>query len=151
MPGWTNNALYAILGLWTRTTSPGTQMYLALIRSTPTSATATMADVTEITAGNGYTSGGQAINRNSTDWDVLTLDGPNNKAYAQLKDYQWTGTGGPLPSDSNGATFAVVTDDNATVSARKVFHYGSLGSARVVSDTQNLVIQNFEIDALHAA
>jgi hypothetical protein len=64
----------------------------------------------------------------------------------QVKDIVWTASGGTLPSDGNGATYAVITDDNATVASRDVYHYGSLGGARVVSDTQTLTIQNFEID-----
>jgi hypothetical protein len=118
---------------------------MALVKSTPTADTNLMSDLTEIATGNGYTSGGISLSRNATDFDVLTEDDTNDIAYVQVKDIVWTASGGTLPSDGNGATYAVITDDNATVSSRQVYHYGSLGSARVVSDGQTLTIQNFEI------
>lgn len=146
MAGWTNRGKYDCLALWTRGASPATAFYVALVKSTPNADTNTMSDLTEVAAGNGYTSGGISVARNSTDFDVLTEDDTNDKALAQIKDIVWTASGGPLPSDSAGATYAVITDDNGTVASRDVFHYGSLGSARVVSSGQTLTIQNFEID-----
>ena len=146
MAGWTNRGKYDCLALWARTTAPVTStFYLALVKSTPTADTNTMADVTQIATGNGYTDGGLSVSRNATDFDVLTEDDTNDLAYVQLKDFSWTASGGSLPSDSNGATYAVLTDDNATVANRDVFHYGSLGGARVVSSGQTLTLQNFEI------
>lgn len=146
MAGWTNRGKYDILDYWTRGSSPGTAMYMALVKSTPTPDTNVMSDLTEVAAGNGYTAGGFSVARNSTDWDVLIEDDTNDKALAQVKDIVWTASGGDLPSDSAGATYAVITDDNATVADRNVYHYGSLTSARVVSVGQTLTIQNFEID-----
>lgn len=147
MAGWTNRGKYDCLALWSRATSPVTStFYLALVKSTPDADDNSMADLTEIAAGNGYTSGGLSVSRNSTDFDVLTEDDTNDKALVQLKDFAWTASGGSLPSDSAGATYCVLTDDNASVSARDVFCYGSLGGARVVSDGQTLTLQNFELD-----
>lgn len=146
MAGWTNRGKYDCLALWARGTSPAAAFYMALVKSTPTADTNTMSDLTEIAAGNGYTSGGASLTRDATDFDVLTEDDANDKALVQVKDITWTASGGTLPSDGNGATYAVITDDNATVSSRDVYHYGSLGSARVVSSGQTLTIQNFEID-----
>ncbi len=146
MAGWTNRGKYSNLALWARTTAPvTTSFYMALVKSTPTADTNLMSDLTEIATGNGYTSGGISLSRNATDFDVLTEDDTNDIAYVQVKDIVWTASGGTLPLDGNGATYAVITDDNATVSSRQVYHYGSLGSARVVSDGQTLTIQNFEI------
>jgi hypothetical protein len=119
---------------------------MALVKTTPNADIDTMAGLTQIATGNGYSDGGLSLTRNATDFDVLTEDDTNDKALVQVKDIVWTASGGPIPSDSAGATYAVITDDNATVSARDVFHYGSLGTARVVSDGQTLTIQNFEID-----
>ena len=146
MAGWTNRGKYDALALWARTTSPVTStFYLALIKSTPTADTNTMSDVTQIATGNGYNDGGLSVSRNTTDFDVLTEDDTNDLAYVQLKDFSWSASGGPIPSDSNGATYCVLTDDNATVANRDIFHYGSLSSARVVSSGQTLTLQNFEI------
>ena len=146
MPGWTNRGKYDCLALWARGTSPATTFYMALVKSTPDADDDTMTDLTQVATGNGYSDGGLAVNRNGTDFDVLTEDDTNDKALVQVKDIVWTASGGTLPSDGNGATYAVITDDNATVASRDVYHYGSLGGARVVSDTQTLTIQNFEID-----
>ncbi len=147
MAGWTNRGKYNCLALWARTTAPvTTAFYMALVKSTPDADDNTMADLTEVAAGNGYTAGGKSVARDATDFDVLTEDDGNDKALVQIKDEVWTASGGTLPSDGNGATYAVITDDNATVASRNVYHYGSLTSARVVSDGQTLTIQNFEID-----
>lgn len=145
MAGWTNRGKYDNLALWARGTSPATAFYMALVKSTPTQDTNLMSDLTEVAAGNGYTAGGTSLSRNSTDFDVLTEDDTNDWALVQVKDIVWTASGGDLPSDSAGATYAVITDDNATVGSRDVYHYGSLGGARVVSTGQTLTIQNFEI------
>lgn len=147
MAGWTNRGKYDCIGLWARNTSPVTStFYLALVKSTPDQDDNTMSDLTQVATGNGYSDGGTAVNRNSTDFDVWTEDDTNDKGFVQLKDFAWTASGGPIPSDSAGATYCVLTDDNATVANRDVFHYGSLGGARVVSDGQTLTLQNFEID-----
>ena len=146
MAGWTNRGKYDCLALWARGTSPATAFYMALVKSTPDADDDTMTDLTQVATGNGYSDGGLAVNRNGTDFDVLTEDDTNDKALVQVKDIVWTASGGTLPSDGVGATYAVITDDNATVASRDVYHYGSLGGARVVSDTQTLTIQNFEID-----
>lgn len=145
MAGWTNRGKYDNLGLWGRNVSPATAFYMALVKSTPTQDTNIMSDLTEIAAGNGYTSGGSSVARNATDFDVFTEDDTNDWALIQIKDYVWTASGGTLPSDGVGATYAVITDDNGTVGSRDVYHYGSLGGARVVSSGQSLTIQNFEI------
>lgn len=146
MPGWTNKGKFAALGYWARSTDPLTVLFkMALVKSTPDQDDDTMADLTEIAAGNGYTSGGMDVARSAVGWDVLTEDDGNDWALAQALDRVWTAAGGDLPSDSVGATYAVITDDDAVVANREVYHYGSLGGARVVSTGQTLTIQNFEI------
>jgi hypothetical protein len=118
---------------------------MALVKSTPDQDDNLMSDLTQVATGNGYVDGGILIARNATDFDVITEDDTNDRALVQIKDTVWTAAGGDLPSDSVGATYAVITDDDATVANREVYHYGSLGGARVVSDTQTLTIQDFEI------
>ena len=145
MAGWTNRGKYMNLQLWARNVSPATVYYMALVKSTPDQDDDTMADLTEVAAGNGYTTGGTSLARNGTDFDVLTEDDTNDRALVQVKDIVWTASGGDLPSDSVGATYAVIIDDDGVVADREVYHYGSLGGARVVSDTQTLTIQDFEI------
>ena len=147
MAGWTNRGKYKMLGWAYRAQSLPTNFYMALITSAaaPTADTNLMSDVTEIAAGNGYTSGGTSLTPGATDFDVWTEDDSNDRALVQIKDVTWTASGGPLPSSGNGARYAVLTDDNGTVSSREIYQYGDLSSDRSVSDGQSLTIQDFEI------
>jgi len=147
MAGWTNRGKYNALGIRFRGASAETNLYVALC----TSATAPGADIntftelTEIAAGNGYTTGGYQLTRNSTDFDTLTEDDGNDRALVQIKDVVWTASGGNLPSSGDGARYAVLLDDTATVASREVEVYWDLTSDRTVSDGQTLTLQNLEI------
>jgi hypothetical protein len=124
-----------------------TTFYVALVTSAaaPTADTNTLGDLTQIAAGNGYTSGGIAVARNSTDFDTLTEDDTNDRGDLQIKDLTWTASGGSIPGSGNGARYAVLTDDNATVNSREVYAYWDLTSDRSVSTGQTLTLQNLEI------
>jgi hypothetical protein len=130
-----------------RNAAEPTNLYLALCTNSPvpTVDINTLGELTQIAAGNGYTSGGVQLNRNSTDFDVLTEDDTNDRALVQIKDIVWTASGGPLPASGSGARWAVLTDDNATVANREVFICWDLASDRSVSDGQTLTIQNAEL------
>jgi hypothetical protein len=104
-----------------------------------------LSDVAEIPAGNGYTAGGQQVNRNSTDFDVYTEDDVNDRGMAQLKNFSWTASGGNLPISGNGARHAALLDDNATPANRELWHYWSLSSNRIISDTQTLTLIDAEL------
>lgn len=122
----------------------GSTFYLALVTDTPTADTNTMADLTEIAAGNGYTAGGVALTGNSTDFPTVEEDDANDRARFVIRDVVWTASGGNLPASGNGALFAVLTDDNATPANREILHYWSLTSARTVSDGQTLTVSGCE-------
>jgi hypothetical protein len=126
-------------------TSVPTNFYLVLVTSAnvPTRATNTMAELTQITAGNGYTSGGYSINRDITDWDTLTENDSNNTLTVLLKNIVFTASGGPIPLSGSGAAYAILTDDNATFNNREVLAYHSLGGDITVSDGQPLTITDF--------
>lgn len=143
----TNRGKKRLLDIVFRGVAAPANFNLALCRSTntPTPDTNVFSDLVEITAGNGYTSGGQAVARNSTDFDVSTEDDANDRALVQLKDFVWTASGGALPSAGLGARWAVLLDDNVTVASREVWAYWDLTSDRQVSDTQTLTLQNCEI------
>lgn len=117
---------------------------VALVTSAtaPNPDTNTMADLTQIAAGNGYVSGGINVAKNTTDWDTRTEDDTNDRADVLLKDLVWTAAGGPIPASGAGARYAVLTDNNATVSAREVWAYWDLSSDRVISDTQTLTLRD---------
>jgi hypothetical protein len=147
MAGWTNKGKYKVLGWALRGETIPTNFYVALV----TSATAPVADIntlgelTEIAAGNGYTAGGYQLTPNGTDFDVWTEDDSGDLALLEIKDVVWSASGGTIPASGDGARYAVMTDNNATVGSREVYHYWDLTSNRSVSDTQDLTLQDTTI------
>jgi hypothetical protein len=111
----------------------------------PGADTNTLSQLTEIAAGNGYTSGGYQLSRNSTDFDSLTENDTDDRGELQIKDVTWTASGGSLPGSGNGARYAVLTNDNGTVGSREVYMYWDLTVDRSVSVGQPLTLQNCEI------
>jgi hypothetical protein len=142
----TNRGKFWLLEQVFRNPAEPANLYLALVTSAvaPTVDTNTLSELTEIAAGNGYTAGGYQLTRNSTDFDVLTEDDAADRAYVQLKDIVWTASGGPLPASGNGARWAVLSDDNATLGSRLVLAAWDLTSDRTVSSGQTLTVQNAE-------
>ena len=125
-----------------------TNLYAALITSAtaPTADTNTFSELTEITAGNGYTAGGISLSLNGTDFPGLTEDDANDKATITIKDLVWTASGGSIPSSGNGARYLILTDDNGTQSSREVWAYWSLTSDRTVTDTNTLTLATTTMD-----
>lgn len=111
----------------------------------PAADTNTLSELTQIATGDGYTDGGYQLSRNSTDWDVWTEDDANDRGLIQLKDITWPASGGPIPASGSGARYAVLTDDNVTVGSREVYFYWDLMADRSVSDSQDLTLQNCEL------
>jgi len=122
-----------------------TTYYLALCTSatSPTKAINTFSQLTEVAAGNGYTTGGNALTA-ATDFTVSEIDGAIG-AKVLISDQTWTASGGNLPSTGDGARWAVLLD--GAVSGSNVLAYFDLVSDRTVSDTQTLTIEDAEIDA----
>ncbi len=149
--GWTNRGLFLALQSLFRNTGWPTNLFVALVTSAaaPGPDTNTFGQLTEIAAGNGYTSGGISLTKNSTDFDTLTEDDTNDWALTQIKDVVWTASGGPIPASGNGARYAVLLDDNVTVGSRQVIAYWDLTSDRVVSSGQTLTLQNCELKLRH--
>lgn len=147
MSGFTNRGRYSVLGYVFRGATMPTNLYVALVTSAvaPTVDTNTFSELTEIAAGNGYTAGGIALTRNSTDFDALTEDDSGNLAYVQVRDLVWTASGGNLPASGSGARYAILTDDNATQGSRLVLAWWDLSSDRSVSSGQPLTLQNCEL------
>lgn len=149
MPGWTNRGKFNVLGIVFRGVTPPINFFIALVTnaSPPGPDTNTFSQLTEIVQGNGYSSGGLAVARNTTDFDVLTeSDSPTNLGLVQLKDIVWNASvGGSIPASGNGARWAVLTDANPSIPAREVWKYWDLVSDRSVSANQTLTLQNTEI------
>lgn len=140
---FTNRGLYRMLGILMQGASPPASFYVALIADTPTIATNTFGQLTEIGAGNGYTSGGQSIARSAVGFPTLTEDDANQMAFAIAADIVWTASGGPIPASGTDAIYAVLLDDNATVANREVWAFGSIAQG-VVTNGANLTLENFE-------
>lgn len=144
--GMTLQGMYDLQDIVLRGASPPTNLYMALItdvgagENTPDKDTATMADLTEIAEGNGYSAGGYQLDRNSTDFESLAKG--TSDAVATIKDITFTASGGAIPPSGNGATYAVLTTDEATVANRKVWYWWQLSEERTATDGQDLKLQN---------
>lgn len=148
MAGWTNRGKYSVLDWAFRGATIPTNFYVGLVTSAtaPIATINTFGELTEITAGNGYVTGGYSLTPNGTDFDSLVEDDTTDKALLQIKDVAWTASGGNIPSAGNGARYAVLLDDNATVASRLVLAFWDLTSDRTVSDTQTLTLIDLELD-----
>jgi len=141
--GTTDKGKYLLLKYAFDGTSAPSNYYLALCTATttPTKAINTFSELTEVSAGNGYTAGGEPL-ASDTAFTVTEVDGSIG-AKVVCANVTWTADGGDLPS-GDGARWAVLLDGNT--SSSNVVAYFDLSSARTVSDTQTLTIQAAEID-----
>ena len=146
MAGWSNKGKMSILDGYFRNAGAPTNFYVALVTDTPDCDTNLMSDLTEIVAGNGYTSGGYQLTRNATDFDTLTEDDTGNQGEIQIKDVVWTASGGTIPDSGSGALYAVLTDDHATINSREVYAFWSLGGATSVGDGAMITLADLELD-----
>ena len=113
------------------------------IHEAPGPDTNILTDLTEITAGNGYTAGGETVARNlTTGFDSLTEDDANDQGTIQLQDVTWTASGGTIPLSGDGARYPVLIDDS-----NNVICSWDLNTDVTVSSGQNLVIRNAEFVA----
>lgn len=124
-------------------------LFLALSDSTtaPSSTSTVFSGLTEITAGNGYTSGGDVVTRDGsilTEWDSLS-DTAGDYGRIRLKDMVWTASGGSIPGSGNGAFYAVLLDDNVTVGSRQIYAWFDLTTARTITSGSTLTLQDIEI------
>ncbi len=148
MAGFTNRGKYLMLGWVFRGAALPGHVYVALV----TSATApapdhnTLSELTQIATGNGYVDGGYELNLDTTDFDTLTEDDALDLAKLYLKDVVWTAGGGPIPASGDGARYAVLTDDNATVGNRQIIAYWDLVTDRSIADGQTLTLEDLRLD-----
>lgn len=147
MAGFANKGLFNMLGYSFVNVTVPTNYYVALVTSavTPDADTNTLGQLTQIAVGNGYVDGGYELTPGATDFDVHTENDTDNRGEVQIKDLIWTASGGPIPATGDGARWAILTDDNATVGSREVMGYFDLTSDQAVSDGQTLTVQNMEM------
>lgn len=144
---FTNRGRFMLLGVGFRAVAVQTNYFIALLTdaTAPTVDTNLMSDHTQIAVGNGYADGGFSLTPGATDFDSLVENDTNDRGELQVKDVVWTAAAGPIPSSGGGARYAVLTDDNVTVSAREIYAWWDLTTPRTISDTQTLTLQNCEL------
>ena len=144
---WFQRGYREILAVYFRGQAAEVNLYLALITSaiTPDPDMDTFAELTEIAAGNGYTTGGFQLTPNSTDFDTLSVSDSGDYVVLQLKDITWTASGGPLPSSGSGARYAILMTDEGTIANRQLIACFDLGSAQTRSDGNPLTLQNLTL------
>jgi hypothetical protein len=145
---WTNRGKYLTLG-WAfnaSTVVPPAHLYAAMVKTFPTALTNVLGSLTEADGnGSDYVAGGIQLSRNATDFPSLTEDDTNNAATIQIKDLQWTASGGPLPK--TGSVVAIVlTTDEVTVGTRQVIAFWLLSGGRSVLDGIYIKFINAELD-----
>lgn len=145
--GWTNRGrLRAYEAIFRGATLP-TNFYVALVTSAsaPAADTNVLSDLTEITAGNGYTPGGFQLTPGVTDFDSAVENDTDDRAEIQIKDVTWTASSGPIPASGGAARYAVLTDDDATVADREVWAYWDLGADTSVTDGNPITLEDLEL------
>lgn len=118
----------------------------------------TLSELSEIAAGNGYTSGGIALTRDATGFPTLTEDDTNDRADVVAANGVYTASGGPIPASGAGIAYEVITDDNATVGNREVLQVSDLnaisgqpaGTEHSVSAGQSFTVQSVTIRGAQA-
>ena len=147
MAGLTNKGIAHLLHATFRRTALPTNYYLALVTNdmVPTEDTNTLGELTEIVAGTGYIAGGKMLTPGPTYFGDVNEDDTGNLASVQILDVAWTGTGGPIPGSGNGASYAVLTDDNVTVWLREVYAFWPVGTNVSVVDGQTMTFQNLNL------
>jgi hypothetical protein len=105
---------------------------VAICTDAPVVATDTViADVTQISGSNGYTTGGASISFNSTrSGGTLT---------ATATDVTWTASGGNLGGATTGRYFPIY-DDTPTSPADPLWSYYDYGSTFTIADTETMTV-----------
>ena len=145
--GWTSDGLRLLFDYFFRGATMPSNFYIGLVTNAtaPTKATTVFSGLTEITAGNGYVTGGFQLTPNATDFNNLVENDTLDRAELQIKDVAWTASGGPIPLSGSGASYAVMLDDNVTIGSRVVYGWWNLGSARAATDGQQIILKDLEL------
>jgi len=122
-----------------KATLPGNYKFL-LVSDTPTQTTNVLSDLTEVANGNGYTSGGQSVSLNSTDFDTLTENDTDHYGEVQLKNFVWTASGGSIPASGNPPLFVCLGTNDGDP---QIIAYESLGGAKTILNGTALTIADF--------
>jgi hypothetical protein len=139
--------MYLIFDMFFRGASAPTNFYLALCTAAnvPSATSNTLSDLTEITAGNGYSAGGFQLSRNTTDFPTLNETDASDVVQLLIKTISWTASGGSIPASGNPARYIVLTTDEATVANRQILFAWDLGATYIATVGQVLTISALDI------
>ena len=112
--------------------------------TTPTYDTNVLSDLTEIAAGNGYSTGGVSLESSAVGFTSLVENDTDDRAEMKARNIEITSTGGVIPASGNPARYAAITDNNATVADRIIIFVLDLGSNRTIPDGETMIIENSE-------
>jgi hypothetical protein len=134
MAGWTDLGAQRWNEMASGRRARPTNFYIALIASAvaPNQSTATLGQLTQVAAGNGYPSGGYPLNPNSADFYDSGVT--SHKGYQKIRNIQVSANGGPIPASGSVPKYAVLTDDNVVIANREVYHYWDLGTVATLND-----------------
>lgn len=139
---WTNRGLKRLPAAFFRAESQPVSFFVHLITNPmPTRSTNVMSELTQIANGNGYSTAGVSLSRNSTDFPTIEENDVLNYVMVTVRDLIWTASGGPIPADQNGARAIILCDDNATVANREVLAWEPFGGPVVVTSGQPLTVE----------
>lgn len=143
----TTRGSFLILNAYFRDSTEETNFYIALVTSAvvPTHATKLLSELTEIAAGNGYTSGGYQLNRDTTDFNSITEEDVDQFTRIGLKPIVFTASGASIPASGSPARYLVLTTGEATVANRQIIMYESLTSDRIATAGLSINITALEI------
>ena len=143
MAGFTNKGKARLLSTFYRAVALPTNLYMALCTNAvaPNADTNTLSELTQVTAGTGYTAGGMSLTPGATDFDVLIEDDTNDRGLVQIKNLVWTASGGSI----SNIYYAVLTDDNVTEGSREVYNYWDLTGPITVSSGQTFTLIDMEL------
>jgi hypothetical protein len=143
MNGLTLRGVRRMLAIAFQGETPPVNFYLALVQASPapTALTTVMSGLTQVANGNGYVTGGIQLDRDAVDFDVLTEDTTGLSVYIQIRDVSWTASGGSIAS----ASYAVLTNDHATIGSREVWAYWAFGAPRTITVGRTLPLADLEI------
>lgn len=149
--GITNRGAYNMVRWMFEGAAIPTQFNLHLVTAAtaPTATTDTLGQLTRIANGNGWTDG-LIIARNSTDFPITRdlEDDTGNTGKMGIKPIVIAASGGPLPSDSVGARYAVLCDNNVTLNSREVFFFWDLNNPIVVSSGESITLDPLNLTAI---
>lgn len=143
MAGFTNCGKYLMGSVYLKAIAGDTpaafKMALCTSAVAPTQDTNTLSQLTQVTGGTGYTTGGIAVERSVTGFDTATEDDTNDLGSFKIKDLVWTASGGSI----TGISYACLVDDNAIPNV--IAYFTVTGGPVTVTTGQTFTLQDCEL------